>query len=69
VILRPGEEANGQRVQIAVNLKGILAGEDPDLALGGNDVLYVPHSGAKIAAEKAVNAAITIGTGLLIWRR
>ncbi len=69
VILRPGEENNGPRVQIAVNLKTILAGEDPDLALGGNDVLYVPHSGAKIAAEKAVNAAITIGTGLLIWRR
>jgi polysaccharide export outer membrane protein len=69
VILRPGEEGNGQRVQVAVNLKSILAGEDPDLALGGNDVLYVPHSGAKIAAEKAVNAAITIGTGLLIWRR
>jgi polysaccharide export outer membrane protein len=69
VILRPGEEGNGPRLQIAVDLKSILAGEDPDLALGGNDVLYVPHSGAKIAAEKAVNAAITIGTGLLIWRR
>lgn len=69
VILRSGEEENGQRVQVAVNLKSILAGEDADLTLGGNDVLYVPHSGAKIAAEKAVNAAITIGTGLLIWRR
>lgn len=69
VILRRGDEGNGQRIEVAVNLKSILAGEDPDLALGGNDVLYVPHSGAKIAAEKAVNAAITIGTGLLIWRR
>jgi polysaccharide export outer membrane protein len=69
VILRPGEEADGPRVQVAVDLKNILAGVDPDLALGGDDVLYVPHSGAKIAAEKAVNAAITIGTGLLIWRR
>jgi polysaccharide export outer membrane protein len=69
VILRPGEEESGPRVQIAVNLKNILAGQDPDLALGSEDVLYVPYSGAKIAAEKAVNAAITIGTGLLIWRR
>jgi polysaccharide export outer membrane protein len=69
VILRPGEEGTRQRVQVAVNLKNILAGQDPDLALGGEDVLYVPYSGAKIAAEKAINAAITIGTGLLIWRR
>jgi polysaccharide export outer membrane protein len=69
VILRPGEEGAGQRVQVAVNLKNVLAGKDPDLALGSEDVLYVPYSGAKIAAEKAVNAAITIGTGLLIWRR
>jgi len=69
VILRPGEERRGPRVQVAVNLKNILAGQDPDLALGSEDVLYVPYSGAKIAAEKAINAAITIGTGLLIWRR
>ncbi len=69
VILRPGEDESGPRVQVAVNLKDILAGEDPDLPLGSDDVLYVPYSGAKIAAEKAVNAAITIGTGLLIWRR
>jgi polysaccharide export outer membrane protein len=69
VILRPGEEESSPRVQVAVNLKNVLAGQDPDLALGSEDVLYVPYSGAKIAAEKAVNAAITIGTGLLIWRR
>ena len=69
VILRPGEEAGGPRLQVAVNVKNILAGQDPDLPLGSEDVLYVPYSGAKIAAEKAVNAAITIGTGLLIWRR
>jgi polysaccharide export outer membrane protein len=69
VILRPSEERAEARVQVAVNLKNILAGVDPDLRLGSEDVLYVPYSGAKIAAEKAVNAAITIGTGLLIWRR
>jgi polysaccharide export outer membrane protein len=69
VILHPGEEESSRRVQVVVNLKNILAGRDPDLALGREDVLYVPYSGAKIAAEKAVNAAITIGTGLLIWRR
>jgi len=54
---------------VAVNLKAILEGREPDLRLEGTDVLFVPYSGAKIAAEKAVNAAITIGTGLLIWRR
>jgi polysaccharide export outer membrane protein len=69
VILRPGEDDSGERVQVAVDLMKILAGQDPDLPLGSEDVLYVPYSGAKIAAEKAVNAAITIGTGLLIWRR
>jgi polysaccharide export outer membrane protein len=68
-ILRAGEEGAGARLQVAVNLKGILEGREADLALGSGDVLFVPYSGAKIAAEKAVNAAITIGTGLLIWRR
>lgn len=69
VILRPGEEGARERIQVAVDLKNILAGKDPDLPLESEDVLYVPQSGVKIAAEKAVNAAITIGTGLLIWRR
>jgi polysaccharide export outer membrane protein len=68
-ILRAGEEGAGEREPVAVNLKAILEGREPDLRLEGTDVLFVPYSGAKIAAEKAVNAAITIGTGLLIWRR
>jgi polysaccharide export outer membrane protein len=41
-IKRPG--ANGGEEVIEVNYKKILAGEQPDLALESNDVLFVPES-------------------------
>lgn len=54
--------------QIAVNLKRILAGKAEDLRLLPNDVLFVPSSAQKTITTRSIEAAIQIGTGLLIFR-
>jgi polysaccharide biosynthesis/export protein len=58
-----------QRVEIAVNVKRILAGKAEDVALQAQDILFIPTSAAKNAAFRAADAAIQIGTGIAIWQR
>ncbi len=58
-----------ERQEIAVNLKRMLAGSVPDVLLQPNDILFVPSSAPKQAALRAVEAAIQLGTGVVIWRR
>ena len=57
------------RVEIAVDIKKILAGHAEDLMLKPDDILFIPTSAPKKAALRAVEAAIQIGTGVVIWRR
>jgi polysaccharide biosynthesis/export protein len=66
-ILRPGED--GARAEIAVDVKGILAGKGGDVSMLPNDVLFIPKSTGRSASLRAVEAAISMGTGLVIWRR
>jgi len=68
-ILRPVETDGAGRDEIAINLRKIMAGESEDVLLRRDDLLFVPRSGGKVAAARAADAAIQIGTGLLIWRR
>lgn len=67
-ILRPSEKT-GQKVEIAVNVKTILDGKSPDVPLLPDDVLFIPNSAAKSATMRAVQAAIEMGTGIVIWRK
>ncbi|MBV9404989.1 MAG: polysaccharide export protein [Acidobacteriaceae bacterium] len=57
------------RTEIAVNLKKLMAGKDPDLPLRSDDILFVPNSAAKNAAGRGAEAAIQIITGLTIYGR
>lgn len=59
----------GARLEEEVNLKRVQQGKDPDLSLGPNDILFVPGSVSKAGALRAIESAIQIGTGLVIWRR
>jgi polysaccharide export outer membrane protein len=59
----------GQRVEIAVNVKHILEGKAPDIPLQAQDILFIPISAAKAATLRAVEAAISIGTGVVVYRR
>ncbi len=63
--LNPGAD---QRVEIAVNLKGILEGKSSDVTLQGNDILFIPGNAGKKIALRVIEAAIQTGSGVAIYR-
>ena len=67
-ILRSAGNA-ASRTEIAINLNKILQGRSPDVPMQPNDILFVPASGSKKVAVRALEAAIQVGTGIAIWRR
>jgi len=67
VIIRKDLAKPAGREEIPINLKKILAGHAPDQRLEANDVLFVPDSTAKKAFRRGAQAALGIGTGLLIY--
>jgi polysaccharide export outer membrane protein len=65
VRLVPGTK---ERNEIPVDLRKVLAGKAEDIAMRPNDILVVPPNGPKKAAARAVEAAIQMATGVVIWR-
>ncbi len=59
----------GNRTEIAVNLKRIMAGQSGDVPLQAEDILLIPSSAPKRAISRAAEAAVQITTGLIIFRR
>jgi polysaccharide export outer membrane protein len=49
-----------------VPLKRMLEAKAPDITLQGDDILFVPLSGARVAAQQGVSAAIAAATGLTV---
>src|SRR6266478_3221599 len=66
-ILRLKRDAD-QREELPVDVKDVLNGKKSDIALRGDDILFIPGSTGKKAALRALEAAIQTGTGLAIWR-
>jgi polysaccharide export outer membrane protein len=66
-IVRKTSDANNP-VEIHLDLKKLLQGKAKDIALTSDDILFVPVSGAKQAAARTLEAGITIGTDLAIFR-
>lgn len=64
--LNPGAS---RRVEIPVDVKGILTAKKEDVPLQGDDILFIPSSTGKKAALRAIEAAIQTGTGLAVFRR
>jgi polysaccharide export outer membrane protein len=58
---------SGEREEIPVDLKKILAGKGEDQALRANDILFVPDSTTKKVAYRAAEAAVQAATGVIIW--
>lgn len=67
-ILRASSGASS-RLEIPVDLKKILSGQTSDVPLQPEDILFVPSSLPQKAVIRAVETAVQIGTGLVIWRR
>ena len=59
---------DGRKEAITVSVKKIFEGKAPDLALKDGDVVYVPTSTGKLAAEQAITSALGIGTQVVIYR-
>jgi polysaccharide export outer membrane protein len=57
-----------EREQIPANLKKIMENKATDLQLKPDDILYVPNSMSKQIGLRGIETAISVGTGLAIWR-
>jgi polysaccharide biosynthesis/export protein len=62
-------DSGSTRQQIPANIKKIMQNKAPDLELRPDDILYVPNSMTRQIGARSAEAAIGIGTGVLIWRR
>ncbi len=67
-ILRPAADKSAKREEIPVDIGQVLAGKRTDPQLYADDILFVPNSAAKTGARRAIEAALQISTGLLIYR-
>jgi len=67
ILRRPAEGST--RKEIPVDLKKILDGKSPDIPMEADDILFVPASVPQKAALRALEAAVQMGTGIVIWRR
>jgi len=65
-ILRQGD--GGSRSEIPVDLPKLLAGQMADIPMMPGDILFIPKNQAKNAGVKALDTAIQMATGVLIWR-
>jgi len=62
------EKPDGSRADIPVDMEKVLDGKANNVPLQAGDFLYIPDSRTKNVALKAAQAALSIGTGIAIWR-
>lgn len=55
------------RTETPLDVKKILTGQDNDISLLPNDILFVPSSSAKTLSARAIEAMIQVGTGIAIY--
>jgi polysaccharide export outer membrane protein len=60
-------EQKGGRAMIALNLKRMLRGQDPDQPIQDRDILYVPDSFGKNLANRTIESAIQSAIGVSVY--
>jgi polysaccharide export outer membrane protein len=60
---------SAEREEIPIDIRKILEGKLHDVPMQPDDILYVPDNIPKKAALKALDVAVQMGTGVVIWRR
>jgi polysaccharide export outer membrane protein len=65
-ILRP--VANGERKEIAVDLKKVMAGKAPDFLMQPDDILFVPESTSKKAMARVLEVSLGTLSSFVVWR-
>jgi polysaccharide biosynthesis/export protein len=58
---------DGQRQEIPLPLKDMLASKAPDVRLQAEDIIFVPNSAAKSAGRRTLEAIVQSATGLAIY--
>jgi len=64
---RISRQVGDQRTEIPVDMKAILQGKGKDVAMQGNDILFIPDSTGKKVMLRIMEGAIQTGTGLAIY--
>ncbi|MBI4461803.1 MAG: hypothetical protein HY653_02755, partial [Acidobacteria bacterium] len=59
----------GARQELALDLGQILAGRAADPLLQPKDIVFIPNSAARSALYRGAEAALSIVSGVIIWRR
>jgi polysaccharide biosynthesis/export protein len=62
------DPATGKRQEIPIDLNKILAGKTVDPMLEPRDIVFVPNSTGRAALYRGIEAAISIGSGVAIYR-
>jgi polysaccharide export outer membrane protein len=62
----PGEKT--ERTEQIIDLNAVLSSKTPDVILHPEDILYVPDNKPKSVALRAIEAAVSTGTGIAVWR-
>lgn len=62
-------KTRGERQELPVPLKKILASQAEDQALSDGDILFVPSSQQKSLAYRSMEAAIQMATGVIVYGR
>lgn len=63
------DELSGAREEIPIDLGKILEGKEADPLLQPKDIVFVPGSAARKGFYRGAEAAVSIVSGLIIWRR
>jgi polysaccharide export outer membrane protein len=65
-LVRTLDDGRKEAITIPVNL--IYKGRAPDVAMMDGDILYVPTSNGRLVTEQAINAALGIGTSVVVYK-
>lgn len=63
------DEKTGGRTEIPIDLGRILAGKESDPMLQPKDIVFIPNSATRSALYRGGEAAISVVSGVIIWRR
>lgn len=63
-VLRPVLNS-GKRAEIDVDVKKILSGQANDFPLLSNDMLFVPHAGGRVLAERAATMSAALASAVV----
>lgn len=68
-IMRASARDGANLNELPVDVQQILDGRAPDMQLRADDVLFIPDNVTRSATRRALEAALQIGTGVVIYRR